>query len=170
MTEDLFVRLFVFSKMILLWWYWNAIRTPPWLSSLISSSTNSDLKAYASVSRWRIRSRGHVCVSPCAAGVYIARAVFSFFPLPVFFHMCCRLTGGCVAMCLFLSTQRNLNICPHVHCVIDDQLNGLNSDFAVSRGCTAAFRSVAKWLKQGHDVNLLMCTLHRWRLVFFCFF
>lgn len=89
---------------------------------------------------------------------------FFFSPL-VFLHMCCRLTGGCVTMCLFLSTQRNVNICPHVHCVIGDPLNRLNSWLCqvVSRGCTAAFRSVAKWLKQGHVANLL----HRWWLVFF---
>lgn len=93
------------------------------------------------------------------ARVNVARAVCRFFfpPLPVFLPcMCCRLTGGCVAMCLFLSRQRSPNICPHVQCVIDDRLKGLNSDFVVSVGCTAAVRSVAKWLKQGHVVNLFV--------------
>lgn len=106
------------------------------------------------------------------ARVNVARAVCRFFfpPLPVFLPcMCCRLTGGCVAMCLFLSQQRSPNICPHVQCVIDDQLKGLNSDFVVSVGCTAAFRSVAKWLKQGHVVNLFMFTLYRLQEPFFHF-
>lgn len=82
-----------------------------------------------------------MCVSPCAARVNVASAVCFFFP-SVFLHcMCCRLTGGCVAMCLFLSQQRSPNICPHVQCVIDDQLKGLNSESAVSRSCTASFRA-----------------------------
>lgn len=81
-----------------------------WISSTYNSSIKTDLGAYTGVGRWRIRLRGHVCVSNCA-GVYIARAVCVFACL----HVRLRLTGGCDAVCLFLSTERSLNICPDVH-------------------------------------------------------